>query len=416
MSRAAVRTPRTRTKALKQARESFLKRAWGSAFSQLSTADRQAPLDAEDLVLFAQAAMLTGREAEGTALLARSHQNFMSRGNSSLAARCAFWLGFTLLLSGESAKAGGWFSRAQRLLNGQPDCVENGYMLLPEGYRSFHSGDAATAVSMFVKAAAIGERFRDKDLLALALQGQGRSLIRQGETHRGMALLDEAMVAVTAGEVSPLNAGGIYCSVLEACSEIFDFRRAQEWTSALEKWCESQPDLVPYRGHCLVRRAELLQLHGAWADALEAAHRATELLSHPPPKPDVGSAFYQLGEIQRLRGKFAESEEAYFQASQWNLSPRPGLAQLRLAQGRVDAAKALIRRVVEEVREPIRRARIPEAFVDIVLASDDVTAARGAAEELAEIAGKHDFSFLQALSFRASGTVLLAANAGMEAL
>src|SRR5262249_41770621 len=153
------------------------------------------------------------------------------------------------------------------------------------------------------------------------------ALIRQGEINRGVALLDEAMVGVTAGEVSPLNAGGIYCSVLDACGEIFDLRRAQEWTSALEKWCESQPDLVPYRGHCLVRRSELLQFHGAWTEALEWAERARKFLSHSSPKPDVGSAFYQLGEIQRLRGKFTESEEAYLQADQWNRSPRPGLAQ-----------------------------------------------------------------------------------------
>src|SRR3954467_14682742 len=131
------------------------------------------------------------------------------------------------------------------MLEGQPECVENGYLLLPIGYRSIAAGDAVTAHANFVQAAAIGERFGDKDLVTLGLQGQGRALIRQGEITRGLALLDEAMVAVTAGEVSPLNAGGIYCSVLEGCGEIFDLRRAQEWTSALEKWCASQPDLVP---------------------------------------------------------------------------------------------------------------------------------------------------------------------------
>jgi ATP/maltotriose-dependent transcriptional regulator MalT len=414
--RAAARISRARTEALRQGRESFLKQAWGSAFSHLSTADQQAPLDAEDLVLLAQAALLVGREAQGTDVLVRAHQAFLGLGNPQLAARCAFWLGFTLLMSGESAKAGGWLSRAERLVNGQPDCVEKGYLLLPEGYRTFHAGDPATAQTIFAKAAAIGERFQDKDLVTLALQGQGRALIRQGETTRGVALLDEAMVAVTAGEVSPLNAGGVYCSVLEACGEIFDLRRAQEWTSALEKWCESQPDLIPYRGHCLVRRAELLQFHGDWTDALQWAQRARELLSNPPPKPDVGSAFYQLGEIQRLRGNFAESEEAYRQASQWSRSPRPGLAQLRLAQGQVDAANAAIRRVAEEVREPLRRAQVLAPYVEIVLAAQDVASARAAAEELAEIAAKHDIPFLRALSSRAWGAVLLAENAAQDAL
>src|SRR5215475_306694 len=153
------------------------------------------------------------------------------------------------------------------------------------------------------------------------------------------------MVAVTAGEISPLNAGGVYCSVLEACGEIFDLKRAQEWTLELEKWCASQPDLVPYRGHCLVRRAELLQLHGAWLEALEWAERACDLLSHPVPKPAVGAAYYQVGEVQRLLGRFAESEEAYRRAGEWNRTPAPGLAQLRFAQGEVEAANVAIRRI-----------------------------------------------------------------------
>ena len=271
MNRAAVRTSTSREHAVAQGRESFRNRAWGAAFSHLQAADAEAPLEPEDLALLAQAAQLIGKEAEGADYLARAHQGFLSRGDTRFAVRCAFWLGFTSLIAGELAKAGGWLSRANRLLDGQPDCVEQGYLLLPSGYRSFHTGDASAAHALFVQAAAIGQRFDEKDLLTLALQGQGRALIRQGEITRGVALLDEAMVAVTAGEVSPLSAGGVYCSVLEGCGEIFDVQRAQEWTLALERWCASQPDLVAFRGHCLVRRSELLQLHGAWAEALEWA-------------------------------------------------------------------------------------------------------------------------------------------------
>ena len=415
-SRAAAKSSSTRAQALEQGRESFRNQVWGAAFSQLLAADREAPLEAGDLVLVAQAALLTGREAEGTDLLSRAHQAFSSRGQAQPAARCAFWLGFTLLLRGEFAQAGGWLSRANRMLDGRPDCVENGYLLLPTGYRLVHSGDAVTAQAIFAQAAAFGERFDDKDLVTLGLQGQGRALIRQGEIARGVALLDEAMIAVTAGECSPLNAGGVYCSVLEACGEIFDLQRAQEWTTALEKWCASQPDLVPYRGHCLVRRAELLQLHGAWEDALEWARRAAEWLSSPTPKQGVGSAFYQVGEIQRLRGKFADSEEAYRQASQWSRSTGPGLAQLQLAQGRVEAAYAAIRRMAEEVHEPAPRTRVLEAYVEIALAAKDVAAARNAAEELAKIAARLDVPFLRALSLRNSGAVLLAEGNPREAL
>jgi ATP/maltotriose-dependent transcriptional regulator MalT len=259
-----------------------------------------------------------------------------------------------------------------------------------------------------VQAAAIGERFNDKDLVALGIQGQGRALIRQGKISDGVALLDEAMIAVTAGEVSPLNAGAVYCSVIDACGEIFDLHRAQEWTSALEKWCATQPDLVPYRGHCLIRRAELLQLQGAWNDALEWAERACEWLSRATTKPDIGEAFYQVAEVHRVRGKFAQSEEAYREASRWYRSKGPGLAQLRLAQGQVELAMAAIRTLVEEVQEPGPRARVLDAYVEIALAANDIPTARAGAGELTEIVARHDTKFLRALCCRASGAVLLA--------
>ncbi len=415
-SRMSLRAPSPRAQALEEGRESFRIQAWGAAFSQLSEADREEDLGAEDLLQLAQAALLIGRETEGVDHMARAHQAFLNRGEVQPAARCAFWLGFTLLIAGESAKAGGWLSRAGRMLDSQPDCVEKGFLLLPEGYRAFHAGDLQAARSMFVQAVAIGERFGDRELLTLGLQGQGRALIRQGEIAKGVTLLDEAMVAVTAGEVSPLTAGGVYCSVLEACGEIFDLRRAQEWTSALDRWCAAQPDLVPYRGHCLVRRAELLQMHGAWPDALEGAQRASEWLSHPAPKPGTGSAFYQVAEMHRLCGKFNEAEEAYRQASQWNRRSGPGPALLRLAKGEVREASAAIRRVAEEVSAPGPRARVLDACVEIMLAANDVPAARRASQELAEISAPQDIPFLCALSSRAVGAVLLAEGHAEEAL
>jgi DNA-binding NarL/FixJ family response regulator len=415
-SRTASRSSPGKAHVLEQGRESFRRQAWGAAFSALVAADREGLLEPEDLLQLAQAALLIGKETDGTDLLARAHQAFLGRGSAQPAARCAFWLGFTLLFRGDAAKAGGWLSRASRLLEDQPDCVENGYLLLPNGYRSFHSGDAVTAYAIFVQATTIGERFGDKDLMALGLQGQGRALIRQGEIARGVARLDEAMISVTTGEVSPLNAGAVYCSVIDGCSEIFDLQRAQEWTLALDEWCASQPDLVPYRGHCLVRRAELLQLHGSWTEALESARQATEWLSRPAPKPGAGSAFYQVGEILRLRGKFAESEEAYQQASQLYRCPGPGVAQLRLAQGRVDAANTMIRRLLEEVHETGHRAGVLAAYVEIVLATKDTAAARAAADELVAITTQWDIPFLHAISSRTRGAVLLAEGNVREAL
>ena len=415
-SPSAVKNSKARALALDRGRNAFRTQAWGEVVSQLSSADGESPLDPEDLEALSVAAHLTGKQSASVGFLARAHQGFVGRGEIHRAARSAFWLGFIALVSGEPARAGGWLSRAERLLEGQPDCVERGYLLLPSGFRSVHGGDPAEALAAFVKAATIAEQFRDTDLLTLARQGQGRALIRQGEVARGVSLLDEAMVAVLAGEVSAIVAGGVYCSLIDACGEIFDLRRAQEWTSALEQWCASQPDLVPYRGHCLIRRAEIFQLHGAWNDALQEAQHACREFSQPTPRPEAGKAFYRLGELHRLRGEFSDAEEAYRQASRWQRSPHPGLAQLRFAQGRIDAATAAIRRLAEEVSEPASRAAVLDAFVEIVLTDNDLLSARVAADELAQIARRFDAPLLHAMADRADGAVLLAGNDARAAL
>jgi DNA-binding CsgD family transcriptional regulator len=406
----------TRVQALDRGRKSLQKHEWRAAFDHLSAADRESPLDPVDLVELSKAAHLIGRQVASQDILARAHQGFLSSGETHWAARSAFWLGFISLVSGEPAQASGWLSRAGRLLANQPDCVEKGYLLLPVGYRAVHGGDAKGAHRAFVEAAEFGQRFGDSDLLTMARQGQGRALIRKGETARGVALLDEAMVAVRAGEVSPIVAGSVYCSLIDACSEIFDLRRAQEWTSALEQWCTSQPDLVPYRGHCLIRRAELMQLHGSWQDAVAESQHACEQFSQPTPRPEAGAAFYRLAEIYRLRGQFVEAEEAYRQASRLQRTPQPGLAQLRFDQGQIDAANMAIRRVLEELEGPATRAGALDAYVEIVLAAHDVLAARAAATELSEIARHFDAPLLYAMSDRTLGAVFLAEGDAKAAL
>ncbi|HZQ69514.1 MAG TPA: LuxR C-terminal-related transcriptional regulator [Terriglobales bacterium] len=375
---------------------------------RLAGADRERPVEPSDLEARAHAAHLTGKEAEGEELLARAHQEFAKRGENRRAARCAFWLGFLALIQGKAAQSGGWLSRAERFLEGEANCVERGYLLLPSGYRCVHGGDPAGAYATFRQAAEIGRRFGDKDLATLALQGQGRALIRQGEIERGVNLLDEAMVAVTANEVSPIVAGGVYCSVIEACGEIFDVRRAQEWTAALERWCAEQSESVPYRGHCLVRRAEILQLRGAWGDALAEAQRASTWFSQPEPKPSAGNALYRMAELHRLRGEFDKAEQAYRQASQWNHTAQPGLALLRLAQGRTESAASALRDALEHLKEPAKRARALEAYVEIALAGGDGATAREAAEELSATAERYRVTFLHALACSAMGAVLLA--------
>jgi DNA-binding CsgD family transcriptional regulator len=289
---------------------------------------------------------------------------------------------------------------------------------VPVGLRSIAEGDLAAAFITFGKAAEVGDRFGDRDLMVFGRHGQGRVLTRMGEIVEGLALLDETMIAVTAGEVSPILTGMIYCSVIEICQEIFDLRRAQEWTAALTRWCVSQPDLVPYRGQCLVHRSQIMQLHGAWQDAMAEARRACERLSTPPGQP-LGMAFYQQAELHRLRGEFGQAEAAYRRASNAGCVPQPGLALLRLAQGKVEAARMGIRRVMEEVQDRGTRSKVLAAHVEIMLDANDVDAARAAVDELSELAADIDAPFLHAVSAQATGAVLVAegdSRAALEAL
>lgn len=406
----------SRVGTLDRGRESFGRLAWATAFAELSAADQETPLELEDLEHLATAAYLIGR-GDSTDVWARAYREALRLGDEPRAARCAVWLGVELMQVGDFARGGGWVARAQRLLDdGQHDCVEQGYLLHVAGVRRFFEGDCAAAYATLGQAAEIGDRFGDPDLVSLARLGQGRALIRLGDTVAGVALLDEVMVAVTAGELSAPVVGDVYCTVIEGCHEVYDLRRTQEWTAALSRWCASQPELVMYRGACMVHRAEIMQLHGAWPDAMEEAERARERLSLPTPQPAVGAAVYVQAELCRLRGEFVEAEEAYRRANQFGREPQPGLALLRLAQGDVDAAQAAIRRMVAGAQDRVTRTKLLAAYVEIVLAAGDAKAAGVAADELRKIAAAVDAQFLHATAAQATGAVFLAEGDGRAAL
>jgi DNA-binding CsgD family transcriptional regulator len=407
---------RTTEDPLERGRRAFAAQAWAEALDQLVAADAGRSLEIEDLERLATAAHMLGRADDATRAWERAHQAAVRAGDIPRAVRHAFHLVMGFGQRGDVAQAGGWFARASGLVDAiGSDAVERGYLLVPQALRALDSGDPSGAFTIFDEAAAIAARFDDPELSTLGRLGRGQCLIAMGETARGVALLDEAMVAVTAGEVSPINAGIVYCASIEAFQAIFDLRRAQEWTTALSRWCDDQPDLVPFRGRCLVYRAELMQFHGLWQEAIAEAGRAADWLSRPPPEPAIGEARYQQAELHRLRGDDAAAEQGYREASQWGRRPDPGLALLRLAQGDNDAAGASIRRAIDEADE-FSRPRLLEPYVEIMLAGRDVATARAAADELAALAIRFDATLPRAIASRADGIVQLAEGDARGAL
>jgi DNA-binding CsgD family transcriptional regulator len=401
-------------------RGAYRLREWASAYELLAAADRESPLGPDDLELWVTAAYLTGHDDSGDDLSARACRECAGT-DPARAARHATRLAILLLLRGEAARSGGWLTRARRLLDAQGgECAERGYLLVPAAVDHLVAGDAAAAEAASAEAAALGERFGDPDLLALGQLGVGQALVAVGRTTPALALLDEVMVAVTSEEVSPIFTGILYCAVIETCGEAFDLRRAQEWTAALTRWCEAQPDLVPYRGQCRVHRSEIMLLHGAWPDALHEARMACDgLAGHPA----AGAAYYQLAEVHRLRGEFQRAEESYRRAGRWIPVPQPGLALMRMAQGQVGAAAAMLRRAldgtvafvalrratrIEPVPPAAVRSRLLAAHVEIMIAAGDLAAARAGADELGTIADHIGAPQLRAMAAHATGAILVA--------
>jgi DNA-binding CsgD family transcriptional regulator len=399
---------------LEHGRAAYAERRWLDAHGSLTAAE---PLAAEDLERLGTAAYMLGRDDEYVEALERAHRAYLSRGDELRAARCAFWIGVNLGIRGELGRASGWAARARRLIErvGR-DCAERGFLALQRMLEHEAAGDYDGALAAVAEAMATGERFGDADLFALAAQDHGILLIKRGRVAEGLALLDEAMVTVTAGELSPIVNGFVYCGVILGCQAAYEPRRAQEWTTALTRWCEQQPDMVSFTGTCLVHRAEIMQLHGAWRDALEEARRAHERCAQANNAAAAAEAFYRQGEVHRLQGAFAAADVAYGNARRGGREPQPGVALLRLAQGRSAAAAAAIDRMLDETSDPSPRAALLPAAVEIRLAIGDLDAAAGACRELERIAERWAGGMMGAIAAQARGAVDLASGDARAAL
>jgi len=395
--------------ALARGRLAFDMQQWAEAYELLRESEAHQPLAGADLHRLAMAAALLGHDRERIEAWERAYHAFLTAGELTGALRTTFWLSVALMSSGEVARASGWFSRGQRLLEAEHGSEhERAYLAIPAALQRLNGGDAQAAMAIFDDVGSVALRIHDRDLETFSRLGGGQSRVLAGDVAGGMALFDEAMLAVTTAEVSPLVVGIVYCGVIEMCERVFEVQRAQEWTTALQRWCDAHAEVVPFRGQCSAFRSQILRLHGAWPDAIAEARRAQEILAGPPPHPALGSTFYYQGEVLRLRGQLAEAEVAYREASRWGRPPEPGLALLRLAEGRTDAAQASIRRVLGEAEDPLTRARLLPAFVAILVAAGHVEEAQGGADELAAIAEQLGVSLLRALAAQSVGRVLLA--------
>jgi len=392
---------------LETARAACATRRWCDAFDHFSEAADAAPLEAPDLVLYATAAILLGRDAEGVDLQTRAHEAFLKRGDVLAAGRIAAWIAVFLGGLGEFSRSGGWVARANRLAAEAPTPnAISGLALVPQALGALYAGDAARSRELFEHVMSTGEQCGDREVTELGRLGLGQATVALGRTEEGMALLDEVMVAVTAGELAPMPAGIAYCAVIGVCWMASDLVREQEWTAALQTWCNEQPDMVVFSGQCQMHRAALFTLHGQWQDAIDAAEAAVERAR----LGDVNALYggnYQRADVARARGQFAEADLYFSRAFATGWEPEPGLALLRLAQGKIESARTLITGAVDRAVEGEVHQYLP-ALIEIELAAGNTSAARRALDRLHEVSGASSMPFRQAVSRYSEAVVLLA--------
>jgi len=398
---------------LARAREAFERREWVVAFDRLSCAGT---LDAGDLDDLATAAFLSGEVDAAVRAFQRGYAAEVRQCNPLGAVRFACWLCLVLSLRGEMAVAGGWVARAQRLLGDRSDDVATGFLSLFEMHRHLAGGDIAGAEVAANRMSDAGSRSGNADLIALGLMGRGRMLMYSGHVPEGLDLLDEAMVGVAASEVSPIVAGMIYCSMIEACQEVADFVRAESWTSALTRWCEAQPSLVPFTGQCAVHRGQILRLHGAFPEAIDEFAHAAQRYAETGTPGAAGLALAEQGDVLRIRGEYDGAEAAFTEASVLGYEPQPGLALLWSCRGRTSQAVAAVRRLLAETPDPVRRLRLLPAAVEVLTGGHQIDEARTAARELTELSAGFGCIGLRAMAAYACGIVELASGETESAL
>jgi class 3 adenylate cyclase len=396
-------------------REAMERHAWNDAFELLSEADRTQQLDADELALLGDAAWWAGRFRDAIAVRERAFAAYTAAGQNVIAAFQAIKVGADHYRSLSRSQASGWFSQAERLLSGEPETAVHGLLAREQAFHALSAGDLDRAFERATTAVDIGTRVRDRDVQAIALQLKGQILVAQGQVEEGLALQDEALVAAVSGDLNPLTTGIVYCNVISSASNMADYRRAGEWTDAATRWCERQ-SINGFPGVCRIHRAEIMRLRGAWAQAAEEATRACTELSDFGFHYIAAEAFYELGEIRLRMGELALADEAFRQANEMGREPLPGIALLRMAEGKTGAALSAINRAVAEAPDdPLFRAKLLPAQVRIALAAGEIDTARKAAEEMEGVAATYSTTAMEAMAATARGVLQTAVGELAEA-
>ncbi len=381
--------------------------AWVVTYERLTRLD-PVELGAAELESLADAAWLLCRLAESTAARRQAYGRYLEAGDYGPAARAAWRLFWEHLYAGEKVVATGWLRRARRHLAVIPDAVEHGFLALADAELALNRDELDEAAESALRAVDIGDRHGMQGVVALGLTLQGRIRIAQGNQGEGLASLDEAMTLVLSGQLDDYYAGAVYCAVIAECREIADIRRGSEWTDAARAWCASLPATTPFHGICRIHRGEILCLRGFWDEAESELRAAGGELAMFKPR-SAGEAFYALGELHRRRGEIAAAEDAFLQAHKLGRDPQPGLALVRLAQGRASSALSALRAALADTAgAPMERARLLAAYVEASLDGGEINLAADAADELGSIASAFDHPAVRASAAVARGSVYLA--------
>ncbi len=400
---------------LHEAREAYADGRWDRAHARFAALAADTELALEDLAAYADAAWWLGRTDESLSLSEEVYRRCLQGEQAPAAAQLAVEMGFLWLLRGEETIGSGWISRARRLLADGPECPEHGYLVYLDILGALDAERFEDAVTHAQGLQAIADRHDDATLRAIALVYTGVARVRLGEVDQGLASCDEAMLPVHAGAVTPNWAGNLYCQVMGLFFELADYQRARAWTEATERWCDRFSNAAMFTGICRVHRAQLLHLEGAWAQAEAHARQACQDLADMNLGV-VAAAQYELGELARIRGDHSGAARAFDRARELGRDPQPGWALLKLAEGDVEVARRCLDAALAATVQPLARAPLLAARLELAEYTCDVDLAAATAAELRAIAATFDTTGLCARAHEATGVAALLRGEAQVAL